>query len=156
MSTDATFEEGGEAPLNLGALEEEDLQVISSLVQDAVFPITEMSWNPARRRFAVLLNRFRWEDKSRDRAAPQRVRTLLVAENVRHVSSQGLDRSDKDVILSLLSVSFEPSDEVSGAILLILAGDGAIRLDVETLEITLKDVTRPYVAPSGKTPEHPG
>lgn len=154
MSNDATFEEGREAPLNLGALEQDDLQVISSLVQDAVFPITEMSWSPARQRFAILLNRFRWEDKGRTRRAPQRVRTLLVAENVRHVSSQGLDRSDKGVILSLLSISFEPSDEVSGTIQLILAGDGAIRLEVETLEITLKDVTRPYIAPSGKTPEH--
>nr|WP_232897184.1 DUF2948 family protein [Pontibaca salina] len=140
--------------MNLGALEAEDLQVISSLAQDSVFPMTEMSWTPARHRFAILLNRFRWEDEGRNRHAPQRVRSLLVVDNVRHVSSQGLDRSDKDVILSLLSISFEPSDEVSGTVLLILAGDGAIRLDVETLEISLKDVTRPYVAPSGKTPEH--
>ena len=34
------------------------------------------------------------------------------------------------------------------------AGDGAIGLDVETLDVTLKDVTRPYVAPSRKIPDH--
>lgn len=155
MTDDATFEEGREAPLNLGAQEQDDLRVLSSLAQDAVFPITEISWVPARQRFAILLNRFRWEDSGRQRRAPQRVRALLVVENVRHVSSQGLDRNDKDVILSLLSIGFEPSDDVSGDLLLTLAGDGAIRLDVEALDVTLKDVTRPYLAPSGKTPEHP-
>ena len=33
-------------------------------------------------------------------------------------------------------------------------GPFTIRLSVDALEITLKDVTRPYRAPSGKTPEH--
>jgi hypothetical protein len=35
-----------------------------------------------------------------------------------------------------------------------LAGDGAIALDVEALDIRLDDVTRPYRAPSGKVPHH--
>jgi hypothetical protein len=30
-----------------------------------------------------------------------------------------------------------------------------VAVDVEALEVTLRDVTRPYVAPSGKTPGHP-
>ena len=40
--------------------------------------------------------------------------------------------------------------------LLTLAGDGALRLEVEAIEVTLKDVTRPYRAPSGKVPHHEG
>jgi hypothetical protein len=35
-----------------------------------------------------------------------------------------------------------------------LAGDGAIALAVETLDVALRDVTRPYLAPSGKVPAH--
>ena len=158
MSQDATFEEGREAPLNLGALDADDLRVISSLVQDAVFPVVEMTWQASRRRFAVLLNRFRWEDEAAARLrgrAYERVRSLLVVDNVLRVASQGVDRSDKDVILSLLSVDFEPGEDGTGVVLLTLAGDGAIRLDVEALEVTLKDVTRPYQAPSGKAPHHP-
>ena len=38
MTEDARFEDGREAPLNLGALDADDLKVISSLAQDAVFP----------------------------------------------------------------------------------------------------------------------
>jgi hypothetical protein len=39
-------------------------------------------------------------------------------------------------------------------VILTLAGDGAIALEAEALEVTLKDVTRPYLAPSGKVPNH--
>lgn len=154
MTQDATFEEGGEAPLNLGALDAEDLKVISALVQDAVFPGNEMRWTPAQRRFAVLLNRFRWEDKGRDRHGPERVRSLLVIDEVLGVASQGVPHRDADTILSLLSVEFEPGDDGAGHILLTLAGDGAIRLQVEAVGVSLRDVTRPYRAPSGHVPEH--
>ena len=154
MSEDARFEEGAEAPLNLGAMDADDLQVISSLVQDAVFPVTEVAWRPRARRFALLVNRFRWEDRGRARHGPERVRAVLAVDNVLRVASQGFDRHDSDLILSLLSVTFEPGEEGTGAVLLTLAGDGAIRLEVEALEVTLKDVTRPYRAPSGRVPDH--
>lgn len=155
--SDARFEDGRERPLNLGAYEAEDLEVISSLVQDAVFPVTEMSWRASARRFAILLNRFRWEDRvaaERRGRAYERVQSVLVAENVLNVASQGIDRTDKDMILSVLSVTFEPGEDGAGHLLLTLAGDGAIRLSVEALEVTLKDVTRPYRALSKHMPQH--
>lgn len=157
MTEDARFEDGGEAPLNLGALDGDDLAVLSALAQDAVFPATEMQWRPAERRFALLLNRFRWEDapKAERRGRPvERVQAVLVVDNVLGVASQGIDRRDGDTILSLLSVAFEAGEDGTGFVLLTLAGDGAIRLKVEALEVTLKDVTRPYKAPSGKAPSH--
>ena len=155
---DATFEDGREAPLNLGAMDTEDLQVLSTLAQDAVFPVTEMSWRAKERRFAILLNRFRWEDATaagqRGRSV-ERVQALLAFENVIGVSSQGIDRSDKDTVLSLLSMTFAPSEDGAGYVELTLAGDGGVRLKVEALEAVLKDVTKPYAAPSNKTPIHP-
>jgi len=157
VTEDARFEDGGEAPLNLGALDGDDLAVLSALAQDAVFPATEMQWRPAERRFALLINRFRWEDapKAERRGRPvERVQAVLVVDNVLGVASQGIDRRDGDTILSLLSVAFEAGEDGTGFVLLTLAGDGAIRLKVEALEVTLKDVTRPYKAPSGKAPSH--
>ncbi|WP_428926421.1 DUF2948 family protein [Marinibacterium sp. SX1] len=157
MTEDARFEDGREAPLYLGALDAEDLGVLAALVQDAVFPITEMTWRPKARQFALLLNRFRWEDApaaERRSRSFERVQSVLSVENVLRVASQGIDRGDKDIILSLLSVSFEPGEDGTGHVLLTLAGDGAIRLQVEALDVTLRDVTRPYQAPSGKAPEH--
>ncbi len=155
--TDATFEDGREAPLNLGALDAEDLKVVSTLAQDAVFPITEMSWRASEQRFALLVNRFRWEDEDAARKrgrAFERVQSVLVIDNVLTVASQGIDRSDKDMVLSLLSVEFEAGEDGTGHVLLTLAGDGAIRLQVEALDVSLKDVTRPYLAPSKHAPNH--
>lgn len=156
--TDATFEDGAEKPLRLMAFEAPDLEVISSLVQDAVFPATEMSWRPKESRFAVLLNRFRWEDaESAERRSRsyERVQTVLTVEGGQRVRSQGVDRKDGEVILSLLSVGFAPGDDGAGKVQLTLAGDGLIEIDVEALEVTLRDVTRPYVAPSKSMPKHP-
>ena len=157
MTEDARFEDAGEAALHLKALDADDLAVISSLTQDAVFPVTEMTWQPRRRRFAVLLNRFRWEDApaAERRGRPfERVQSVLAFEDVMRVRSQGFDRSDADLVLSLLSLAFEPGEDCGGTVTLTLAGDGAIALEVEALEATLRDVTRPYAAPSGKLPEH--
>jgi|TARA_R110000737_G_C14426777_1_gene458904 hypothetical protein len=152
MSEDARFEDGREAPLNLGAFEADDLGVISALVQDAVFPATEMRFAKSDRRFALLLNRFRWENGAQ--LGAERVQSVLSFETVQSVASQGVSRADKDTVLSVLAVEFVPGDAPSGQVLITLAGDGAIRLQVEALEVVLRDVTRPYRAPSGKVPDH--
>ena len=157
MTEDARFEDASVRPLRLRALDSEDLTVISAATQDSVFPITEMRWDRARRRFAILLNRVRWEDApSATRAGrpPERVQSLLVAEDVQHVATQAIDRTDRDTVLSLLSISWEPGEDGTGRLFLTLAGDGAIALDTETLELSLTDVTRPYGAPSGRLPDH--
>ena len=158
MTEDARFEDGQEKPLRLKALEPDDLPVIAALVQDAVFPITEMTWDRRKRRFALLLNRFRWEDKplaERRGRSFERVQSVLAIEDVMNVASQGIDRSDKDTVLSLMTLAFIPGEDGAGRIEITLSGDGAMGLDVEALEVTLRDVTRPYVAPSRKAPNHP-
>jgi hypothetical protein len=154
---DARFEDAEEGALRLIARSAEDLPVLAALLQDAVFPITEMRLDAKMRRFAILLNRFRWEDQAEAEAAKrpyERVRAVLVIEEVLAVRSSGLDRSDKEAILSLLEISFAPGLDGMGTLTLVLAGDGAIALDVEALELRLDDVTKPYVAPSRKMPGH--
>jgi len=153
--TDARFEDGHEKPLNLGAQDAEELQVLSALIQDAIFPITEMKWQAKQHRFGLLLNRFRWEEGARVQTTPERVQSLLVIDNVLSVASQGVDRAEKDMILSILTAEFEAGEDGGGDIVLTLAGDGAIRLSVEAIEMTLKGETRPYKAISKKAPKHP-
>lgn len=158
MTQDASFEDGREAPLRLKALDVEDLAVMAALVQDAVFPSGEMKWDSKARRFAILLNRFRWEDapnaKARKRSF-ERVQSVLAIEDVMKVQSQGVDKSDPDMVFSLLAMAFVAGEDGAGRLELTLAGDGIIALDVEALEVILQDVTRPYVAPSNKAPAHP-
>ena len=59
------------------------------------------------------------------------------------------------MILPLMSVEFVPDEDGAGHVVLTLAGDGGIRLAVEALEVSLRDVTRPYLAPSRHAPKHP-
>ena len=83
------------------------------------------------------------------------MQAVLAIEDVGRVATQGINRGDGDLVLSILSLDWAPGEDGTGRLTLVLAGDGAIALDVETLEVTLRDVTRPYTAPSGKTPSHP-
>ncbi len=151
--TDARFEDAAGAPLNLGAMDPEDLQVLSALAQDAVLTVADVAWEKRHHRLALLVNRLRREDGVHQ-DPPERVRALLVVENVLKVAAQGISRDEKDTVLSLLSVGFEPGEDGAGYVELTFAGDGALRCEVEALELRLKDVTRPYRAISGQMPDH--
>ncbi len=154
VSQDARFEEGGARPLRLKALDADDLQVVSALVQDSVLPASEMTWSRKDGRFGLLLNRFRWEDPATTRSA-ERVQSVLCIENVMKVRSRDVPQGDKDMVLSVLAIGFEPGEDGTGTVKLILAGDGEVEIEVEALEVLLRDVTRPYGAPSGHAPQHP-
>ena len=155
--SDARFEDGGDKPLRLKALDTHDLTVVSSLTQDAVFPASEMKWDRKVRRFALLINRFRWEDDANVKGARrqvERVQSVLSIEDVTAVQTQGVQAGDAYVVLSLLAITFEAGLDGTGRIILTLSGDGAIGVDVEAVEVFLRDVTRPYIAPSRKVRQH--
>jgi hypothetical protein len=157
--SDARFDDGRtpDAPLRLIALDAGDVPAISALVQDAVFMGADVTYVPKRRRFAVLLSRFRWEDQAEAEASKrpyERVRSLLVIDNISQMRSAGFDPKDHSSVQSLLAISFAPSDALGGAVTLVLAGGGAIEMVVETIDITLRDVTRPHRAVVQAVPHH--
>jgi hypothetical protein len=155
--TDATFEDSYDKPLQLKARDTEDLTVLSALCQDAVVPTGEISYDAEHRCFAMLINRFRWEDRPRAQARKrdvERVQSVLMFEDVQSAQSSGITSNDKDAIIAILSLTFEARNDGTGRLEITLAGDGAIALELEALNITLKDVTRPYIAPSKTTPQH--
>jgi hypothetical protein len=156
--TDARFEDGtGEAPLRLMAYGVDDLAIISTLVQDAVLTPGQLVYAAKRRRFALGLNRFRWEDAARAEGVGrgyERVQALLVVEEVQHVQSFGIQRGDANQALQLLALSFVAQDELGGWLRLHLSGGADLRLKVEALDVALRDVSRPYLAPTGKRPDH--
>jgi len=156
MTEDASFADGVARALRLRALDADDLAVISALAQDAVLSSGDMQWQKGRRRFALLLNRYRWEDGERAVRARdhERVRSLLVVEDVLRVRSSGLPQGAGDLVLSLLSLGWEPGGDGTGTLTLTFAGDGAIALSVEALEVLLQDVTRPWPDPARRAPGH--
>ena len=157
MTQDAGFNDALDRPLNLGAQDAEDLQVISSLTQDAVLTVDDLKWSRAERQVVFLLKRFRWEDvelakqQGRD---PERVQSLLVIQNATGLASQGIDRKQLDIVLSLMSLEFSGAEDGVGDLILTFSGDGALKVQVDGLDVALRDVTRPYVAPSKQVPNH--
>ena len=157
MTQDAGFNDALDRPLNLGAQDAEDLQVISSLTQDAVLTVDDIKWSRAERQLVFLLKRFRWEDvelakqQGRD---PERVQSLLVIQNATGLVSQGIDRKQADIVLSLMSLEFSGAVDGVGDLILTFSGDGALKVQVDGLDVALRDVTRPYVAPSKQVPNH--
>ena len=146
-------------PLKLKAHDAEDLAVVAAVAQDALVPVREMAYQPADRRFVLVLNRFGWDrankdDLLADRDASDRLasgrdapfwdtadqapyeRTLagLTFEMVDAVQTRGIDLRHRDRILELLTVRAEP-----GAVLLVFSGDATIRLDVAEISCYLED-----------------
>lgn len=149
--SDARFEDGAEKPLALRAESADDLGVMAALLQDAVGQIAEISWQPKRHRFALLLSRFRWEDKARAARSGrsfERVRSLLVLDGVLSARTDALNPKDGDTVFALLDIQWQPGAEGAGELRLILSGDGEILLSCECLDATLTDVARPHKAKS--------
>ena len=155
MSEDARFEDGEDKALNIGAFDKRDLEIVSSLIQDSVLPTSEIKWLSNSDKLAILINRFRWEDTKLSQGKNlERVRSLLMINHVKNISSSGFSPKQKDRILSILSISFDGVEGGSGSVLIVVSGNGGIRVEVDALEINLRDVTMPYIAPSGLVPEH--
>jgi hypothetical protein len=154
---DARFEDGAETPLRLRAETPEDLAVISALAQDAVALVGDAGWATRRRRFDLLVNRFRWEDAPaarREHRPFERTQALLTVAGALRVRSNGVAPRDRDTVISVLAIGFEPAEDGAGVVRLTLAGDGEIAVDVECLDVTLADVSRPYVARARRAPSH--
>jgi hypothetical protein len=135
--------------LRLSALDIEDLAVISAHMQDAVLLVGGMTYDPRRKQFALVANRFAWDDA----AQPQRRRTGLHFGRVLAVKTLNLSQEEKDEVLSLLSISFAETDAPSGEVLLSFSGGGTIRLLVECLECQMSDLGPAWAAKG--VPSHP-
>ena len=142
--------------LKLIAFDAEDLAILSAHLQDAVLKTDDMAYLPRQRRFAFIANRFNWATAGRhDGKQPncfERCRTALRFERVLGAKVQGLDLSDKNAVLCLLAIGFEPGEPPAGHITLVFAGGGGIRLEVECVEAELMDLGAPWRARA--KPEH--
>ncbi|MGN6147296.1 MAG: DUF2948 family protein, partial [Rhizomicrobium sp.] len=104
------------------------------------------------RRFAALLNRFKWEN--RRGGDNLRVRSGLYFNSVLSAKSHKIMRGDPDAVLSLLAIRFtqKGAEDPGGTVELLFSGGGTIQLDVEALDAGLSDVSGEWAA-LGR-PEH--
>jgi len=132
----------------LAAHDAEDLEVVSAKLQDAVARVADLVWLKGGRRFAILFNRFKWEEAENRRSPNLRVRSGLHFDSVLSVKSTKIRRGNPNAVLSLLAVSFIPKSEgdPAGVVELVFSGGGSIRLDVECVDAELSDIGSEWAA----------
>lgn len=140
-------------PLKFVVLDEEDLEVVSAHVQDAVVKVADVIWRPQEKRLVIGLNRFDWESAQDLHPDYRRRRSALRFERVLACKCRSVNPAGKDAVLNLLAVEFEETDAPAGAVTLTFSGGAALRLDVECLEAELADLG-PVWAAAG-CPAHP-
>jgi hypothetical protein len=143
--------------LKLIAFDAEDLSVIAAHLQDAVLRVEDMAYVKAERRFALVANRFDWGHSVQSGAKAGRFVRRRAGARIEHVKSakvSGIDLQNKEQVLSLLTLTFEPGEAPQGVITLAFAGGGAVRLEVECVEAALSDLGAAWETHS--KPEHAG
>ena len=139
--------------LKLRASDEEDLGIISAILQDAVIAIDEMTFLKEEFRFAFVANRFRWEDAGRDKPLEgdmiyERVNCGICFDTVTSVRHNGLNQAKTAQIISLLSIVAE-EDFID----LAFSAGITVRLHVEKILCHLQDLDEPW--PTQRRPSHP-
>ena len=132
--------------LKFVVLDEEDLEVASTHLQDAVVRVSDILWRPKEKRVVVALNRFDWEGSQSDNPEFRRRRAALRFERVLTCKCQKVDPAHKDGVLNLLAVEFSETEAPSGVILLEFSGGATMRLEVECLEAELADLGSSWTA----------
>lgn len=135
--------------LRLAALDEEDLNIVSAHVQDAIARVGDIEFQSGQNRLLLPVNRFAWEVKKRlFRRNNERRNSVLQFDRVKGLKSTGFDQNDSDAVLSVLAIRFEETEMPSGQIEIVFSGDAAIRLDVECVEARLTDLGAAWQASS--------
>ena len=143
--------------LRLIALDEDDLKIVSAQLQDAVVRMDELTYLPKERRFVAVLKRFDWLKAGGngvdDGQMYERREAALRFERVLGAQYRGLPLDEKSSVGALLAVNFDPANLPGGYVTLVFAGGGAIRLEVECIEVEMRDLGPVWRTPN--KPRHP-
>ena len=135
------------------ATDEENLIFVSTFLQDALISVSDMTFIKNELRFALVANRFKWEDAGRERLVAgnciyERVLCGICFDTVSGVRQNGLDQKRKAQVISLLSIKSK-----EGFIDLSFSAGVVVRLEVEKIQCHLQDLNEPW--PTQCLPKHP-
>ena len=139
-------------PVKFVAVDRDDLEVVSTHLQDALVKVCDVIWRPQEKRVEVGLDRFDWLSAEGTKPELRRCRSALRFERVNCCKCRNVDPAGKAAVLNLLAVEFAETDPPAGIVSLIFSGGGVIRLDVECLEAELADLGE--VSAAAICPDH--
>jgi hypothetical protein len=134
-----------DALLKLRAVDAEDMQVISAVLQDGIVPICDVAFQPDSKSFVMVVQRLRREAGSE--GASERICSALTISGVTAVKTCGIDAANQDRMLDLLALMVEDQK-----ISLVFAGEAKIRLELFNWAAALEDFGETW--PTIVQPQH--
>lgn len=132
----------GAARRRLAALDSDDLCVISTHVQDARVKIRDIVWRQGEKRVVIGMRRIDWDQALAGAPGGGRLVSALRFDRVLACKSRNIDLAAADAVLDLIGIEFSAGDPPGGTALVLFAGGGALRLELECLECELADLGR--------------
>jgi Protein of unknown function (DUF2948) len=143
-------------PLRLLAHDEENLHIISAMLQDALMPVTAMVYDEVAKTFSFLVNRFCWElpESIYDQDVfYHRVHSGLAFKSVEKVQKRNFHQADSKRILYFLALQIEEMHEdKKWFVTLHFADDHDIRLELSAIDCVCADIDHPW--PTKTQPMH--
>jgi Protein of unknown function (DUF2948). len=136
--------------LKLVALDTDDLAVVSAHLQDGIIKTGDMVYLPKEQKFVFAVRRFDWEISENEH--PRRRLSGVHFDRVSSVRTKGINRTAPDEVLNLLAMTFSCKAEPSGIVTLLFSGDREIELELECIEMQMKDLGPVWEVES--RPEH--
>ena len=131
--------------LKLLATSDEDLRVIAAHLQDSIVSVQDIANLKKNRIFLIQLNRFMWEDVEKGVFRKnKRIRTVLKFDNVISILSKNINIEDNKSFLDFLTIESILLPDKNYEIKLIFAGNSAIKIKAEVIDVTLDDQGSPW------------
>ncbi len=124
----------------------EDYEVLSSLVQDAAIPTSEMKFDKVEKQFFLVCSRFSWEKRLQNKGN-KRIVSGICFDNVIEVKKKNFPSFNSESILNFLTLK-----KVTGFIELIFSNNILIKLVGNNISFRIDDLNKEW--PTIFSPNH--
>ena len=124
----------------------EDYEVLSSLIQDAAIPTSEMKFDKIEKKFFLVCSRFSWESKLQNKGN-KRIVSGICFDNVIEVKKKNFPSFNSENILNFLTLK-----KVTGFIELIFSNNILIKLVGNNISFRIDDLNKEW--PTIFSPNH--
>ena len=132
--------------LHLFGKDDEDYNVLSSLIQDAAVPISEMKFELIRKQFIIVCSRYVWENKVRKKES-MRVVSGVCFDNVLKVKKKNFPQKNSQHVLNFLTARRKEN-----YVELIFSGEIIIKLEGNMISFRIDDLNKEW--PTIFSPSH--
>ena len=132
--------------IHLYGSDTEDYEVLSSLIQDAAIPTSEMKFDKVEKQFFLVCSRFSWESRLQNKGN-KRIVSGICFDNVIEVKKKNFPSFNSENILNFLTLKKE-----RGFIELIFSNNILIKLVGNNISFRIDDLNKEW--PTIFSPNH--